>query len=409
MTSLMNITFTTQRILYTFCLLCLSTVAQGRGNPWNLHIIDGSSRGADGVRLADVNSDGLMDITTGWEEGGVTKVYLHPGHARAKENWPSVMVGETPKVEDAVFADLDGDGAMDVVSSCEGGEKTIYFHWAPGKPGDYLKNDCWKQEPLAASKKKQMWMYAAPAQLDGKNGIDLVVGSKGKKKAAQLGWFESPADPRISKDWKWHPLEDIGWIMSIVAEDMDGDGDADILITDRKGETQSCRWLENPGPGAAQKKPWPSHLVGGKDREVMFLVLADYDGDGLKDVLTCAKEKEVLWFRRLDKTGKAWEEKGILYPENTGRAKAVAAGDIDLDGKIDLIVDCESANPPLSGMVWMSGADSKWHEVSGPDGIKYDRIELIDLDGDGDLDAMSCEERHNKGGLGVFWYENPTN
>ena len=35
-------------------------------------MIDASSRGADGVRLADVNGDGLMDITTGWEEGGIT-------------------------------------------------------------------------------------------------------------------------------------------------------------------------------------------------------------------------------------------------------------------------------------------------------------------------------------------------
>ena len=31
-------------------------------------------------------------------------------------------------------------------------------------------------------------------------------------------------------------------------------------------------------------------------------------------------------------------------------------------------------------------------------------MELIDLDGDGDLDVMTCEERKN---LGVIWYENP--
>ena len=36
-----------------------------------------------------------------------------------------------------------------------------------------------------------------------------------------------------------------------------------------------------------------------------------------------------------------------------------------------------------------------------------DRIELLDLDGDGDLDVLTCEERQNKNGLGVIWYENP--
>ena len=30
---------------------------------------------------------------------------------------------------------------------------------------------------------------------------------------------------------------------------------------------------------------------------------------------------------------------------------------------------------------------------------------MIDLDGDGDLDLLTCEEVHD---LGVFWYENPT-
>ena len=29
---------------------------------------------------------------------------------------------------------------------------------------------------------------------------------------------------------------------------------------------------------------------------------------------------------------------------------------------------------------------------------------MIDLDGDNDLDVLTCEERHN---LGVIWYENP--
>ncbi|HJN14104.1 MAG TPA: hypothetical protein QGH10_01370 [Armatimonadota bacterium] len=60
--------------------------------------------------------------------------------------------------------------------------------------------------------------------------------------------------------------------------------------------------------------------------------------------------------------------------------------------------------------MWMSceGAplEGRWtaHDVSGPEGIKYDLIEPIDMDADGDLDLLTCEERE---GLGVFWYENP--
>ena len=85
---------------------------------WKRHTIDNTLSGADGVRLNDVNNDGLLDITTGWEEGGFTKVYVNPGFKKAKQKWPSVIVGKTPSVEDAVFADLDGDGDLDVLT-CE--------------------------------------------------------------------------------------------------------------------------------------------------------------------------------------------------------------------------------------------------------------------------------------------------
>jgi hypothetical protein len=84
--------------------------------PWECHIIDSTSQGADGVKLADVNRDGLPDVTTGWEEGGLTRAYLNPGPKKAKENWPFVTTGKTPSVEDAVFADLD-------VLACEESEK----------------------------------------------------------------------------------------------------------------------------------------------------------------------------------------------------------------------------------------------------------------------------------------------
>src|SRR5687768_12258605 len=64
-----------------------------RGQPWGRHTIDDSSRGADGVRLADVNGDGHLDIASGWEEAGIVRLYLNPGPAKAQERWPAVTVG----------------------------------------------------------------------------------------------------------------------------------------------------------------------------------------------------------------------------------------------------------------------------------------------------------------------------
>jgi hypothetical protein len=116
---------------FASCMACLALAAVvgasgSSRNPWPRHVIDDSSRGADGIRLADVNGDGLPDITTGWEEGGTVRVYLNPGPTKAKEKWPAVTVGHVGDVEDAVFVDLDGDGTLDLVFSCEGAKPPLH-------------------------------------------------------------------------------------------------------------------------------------------------------------------------------------------------------------------------------------------------------------------------------------------
>ncbi len=125
----------------------------------------------------------------------------------------------------------------------------------------------------------------------------------------------------------------------------------------------------------------------------------------------------LLMLRRPARERPAWTSSPIALPENVGTGKGVAVGDIDRDGRPDVVFSCEGAGGSRSGVMWLSYRESPrekvWmsHEISGPSGIKFDRIELLDLDGDGDLDVLTCEESHpvegRRRGLGVVWYENP--
>lgn len=381
------------------------------GTPWQRHTVDDSSIGADGVRLRDVNGDGLPDIATGWEEGNIVRAYLHPGFERVRERWPAVTVGHVGSPEDAVFADLDGDGAIDVVSSCEGRVRTMFVHWAPADPDRYLEPEAWTSEPIPASEGVTAWMFCQPMDIDGRNGIDLVAGSK--HPGGVIGWFRSPRDPRNLADWSWHPLFRATWVMSLIAADMDGDGDLDILASDRKTDRSGCLWLENPGSEAMRADPttpWKVHRIGGRGDEVMFLDYADLDGDGLIDVIVPVSRGPLRWHRRLDASGDRWETHTIEMPAGAGTGKSVRVLDVNGDGRNDLVVSCENAAGGKTGVFWLAAVNGhthrRWqaHSISGPEGVKFDLLQLVDLDGDGDLDVLTCEERDQ---LGVIWYENP--
>jgi hypothetical protein len=412
----MDMMSTTQRLLFLVASLIISLSIKAQNKVWERHVIDSSFSGADGVRLADVNRDGLLDIATGWEEGGFTKVYIHPGYTSVKQNWPSVIVGLTPSVEDAVFMDVDGNGALDVISSTEGKNKKIYFNWAPDHPDDYLDSSKWVTQVLPASDGLQQWMFALPAQIDGFYGVDLIAGSKNHN--AKIGWFQAPEISRNLHAWEWHPISSATWVMSLFIRDMDADGDLDIITSDRKpGSTNGVRWMENPGDPIKQKQEWDIHDIGAQNSEVMFMDVADLDGDGLEDVVaTESTNQHIVFIRKLDGSGLAWKSYPIDIPKVTGRAKAVKVGDMNGDGRPDLVHSTNTMfDDSKAGIFWLSYTNEPsdsvwvWHELSGPEGYKFDRIELLDLDGDGDLDVLTCEENygHKSQGLGVIWYENP--
>ena len=366
-----------------------------------MHVVDNTSRGADGVRLMDVNNDGLLDIATGWEEGGVIRTYLHPGSRKTKQPWPHTEVGKVKSPEDAVFTDLDGDGNYEVVSSCEGKARTLFFHWAPAS-GSKVKAAEWDTQAVPVTAGKQSWMFALPLQVDG-GGMDLVLGSKGG--GATIGWLQSPKNPRDIKAWKYHPWYQAGWIMSLISHDMDNDGDLDVLASDRRSKTSGALWLENPGTKAMKANPsfqWTVHRVGATGKEVMFITISKD-----KVIHAAVRPNHIHVLRPNADPRQPWREQVITYPANKyGTAKAARAADLDGDGQREIAVSCEAANGAKSGVFYLKKTKGKWvdHDIGGPKGLKYDRIELLDLDGDGDLDLLTCEERDFNA---VLWYENP--
>jgi hypothetical protein len=388
------------------CDQILLPIQQATG--WIRHTIDDRFSGADGVKLGDLDGDGLFDLVVPWEESGAVVVYLNPGPALAFAPWPAVTVGEVGAVEDAVFVDLDTDGRLDVVSCCQGNVQTMYVHWAPTAAALLTDPGAWQTAALPATAGRRSWMFCQPAQIDGARGLDLVAGAKGD--AGQIGFLVAPVNPRSLSTWIWRPLADAAWIMSIIPIDLDADGDVDIVYSDRKGDDRGCYWLENPGNQFAAILPWWRHRIGTSPDELMFMDLGDFDGDSRLDAVVATNARGLLRFTPLPDPRLPWLATPITWPDTFGTGKSVRLADIDLDQSLDIVFACENAGD-RGGVGRLSALDlaglSLWgaDAISGTGGGKFDLIQLLDVDQDGDLDVIATEE---SAGLGVVWYENPT-
>lgn len=415
-----------------FWIICLGlslgnlTTACAQGENWVRYAIDDSLRGADGVKLADANGDGRLDIVTGWEESGQARAYFHPGPENVYQAWPRVAVGKSPATEDALWFDGNGDGQLDVLSSCEGSEQSLRLHIAPQSREHLLDETAWSTEVIPCSQGVTRWMFAVPFPTASPEGhlriSDVIVGSKSPN--GMVGILRTGSGDL--KTWSIDKLVDADWIMSLEPVDMDADGDFDILYTDRKGDTSGVYWLENPGSSSSSDKrtDWKKHLIGIYGQEVMFLSLGStgHFAEGAAKMLdafyVAVKPDRIYRVSRaveaeqLDAPTDWIEERiGLEQTERIGTSKGVAFGDLNGDGTDELVLSCESANGSKSGVVYFQRdtGSGRWkmHDVSGPQGIKFDLVELIDLDFDGDLDILTCEEREQGRGLGVIWYANP--
>ena len=378
---------------------------QTADSPWTRHTIQagGSSfNGADGVRGRDIDNDGDTDFVVGAEESGITRLYVNPGTAGAKGVWQQRTVGTTPNVEDTMLVDLDGDGQSDVISSTEGTSRRLIVQWAPAD-GDYM-NGTWEQANVPTSVvPSTQWMFAE------KLGDHLVVGGKN---SSEIGILTPRATSRDLDSWTYERIADAGWTMSILTRDMDGDGDEDVLLSDRRGggTQHGVHWLENGDN-------WTSHAVLTRDEDMMFIAVGDLDQDGYDDIVaphfdTANGNTSTLSLLFGDGSGIRWGQVDVEWPVNFGQAKAAYIADINGDGKKDIVLTAENADG-LSGVVWLEYMDnprnSVWlrHEISGTEGGKFDLAQLLDLDGDGDLDVVTTDEGATGHGLGLVWYENP--
>ncbi len=157
--------------------------------------------------------------------------------------------------------------------------------------------------------------------------------------------------------------------------------------------------------GAGKSSGFTEHLLAGKLGYVFGVAAADLDGDGDVDLTSPdIKDKAVstLYLFRNDGHGKFKRE--VLFAGEPGWFERHTIADIDGNGTPDVAI----VNNQKGNLIWLSnpGGDGKktWrrHLISNNCPRAYNVV-LVDLDGDGDLDAAATTYRAHV----VAWYEHP--
>lgn len=324
-------------------------------------------------RAVDLNGDLAMDVVV--VHGGPTNALSWPGAATLSVFLGDGAGGFAPREEIpaaygqgyVAIADLDSNGALDLVVSCPG-PNTIGVFLAE-TPGNFIL-------PRVSSVSGQTF---ALGDLDGSGTVDAVtMGSAGVEVflGDGLGSFTS-GGPALSPGSASE---------SAALGDMNMDGHADLVALLSSGPVGV--WTGDGAGGLTESDQEPG-VAGPRD-----IALGDFDNDGLLDAATASSLGLFPFSYTSSVSAFLGDGAGGLAPPVTtpvtglGRAVSLAVADFDGNGLDDAAVGVSSGGVVLFG-------DGLGGFLASPlelplDGLGVD-VAIGDVDRDGELDLLYAD------------------
>ncbi|PQO47117.1 FG-GAP repeat domain-containing protein [Blastopirellula marina] len=251
--------------------------------------------------MYDFNGDGRNDVFVVGFPGTPAYVYENPGSEGFDQHWPKHQVFDWVSNESPQLIDIVGDELPELVCTRDG-----FFGFATIDPQSPF--EAWKFHPISdriAASRFGHGLGIGDINNDGREDIIFAQ-----------GWFEQPEKDALKSLWIPHavPLTRGYGGAEMYAYDVDGDGDNDIITSERAHEFGLSWYEQIPGEKEPQFKAHtimnehPSeNKYGLVFSELHSVALVDMDGDGLKDIVT----GKTYWSHH--KKSPMWDAGAVVY------------------------------------------------------------------------------------------------
>ena len=339
------------------------------------------------IQLGDIDGDGDLDVVTGSISGGGNRYFLNDGDDTPFDSaGTGTVIGiGTNSCRSLKLGDIDGDGDLDlVVGNADPGDKTnLYFL----NDGDATPFDTAGTGESIGLDLDNTWSIQL-GDIDGDGDLDVVAGNAGATNKYYLNDGDSdPFNAVIKGDIGTDEMN----TYSIRLGDIDADGDLDVVTGD-SGTTN--KYYLNDG----DSDPFDSVGAGsdiGTDTDTVFMIqLGDIDGDGDLDVVAATVDGTANKYYLNDGDSDPFDSvgAGAVIGTDTHNSLAIELVDIDGDGDLDVIT---GHNADAPNKIYLNDGDSApFNSVTsgipiGTDTDVTNGIQVADVDGDGDMDVVA--------------------
>ncbi|MGD8793177.1 MAG: VCBS repeat-containing protein, partial [Anaerolineae bacterium] len=328
------------------------------------------------VALADVNGDGALDLVAG-VYGGQNEVYINDGAGKLAE--AHLFGSETAETRSVAAGDLNGDGYLDIVTgnSCTtgGGDCQAIQVFINDQAGRFDGPEAARSLPALDA--GQGAGAVALADVDGDGSLDVIAGYLNAPNLVYLN--DGSGDLGLDRAQAFGAE---GWTEGLAVGDLDGDGFLDLVEVNTGLEAPEIVYL-NDGSGAFGTG---LEVTAEGYTDIVAVTLADLDGDGFQDLVAAAGNSEVP-DRNLvlmnDGQGAFGQPLGFGSPNTT---TSVAVADFNGDGVLDIVVGNYQGAEVWVYLREIQGLYGRAVEI-GPKATSRG-VALGDMDANGTLDVV---------------------